>query len=149
MITNIGHVAFWVSDIEKSVAFYKDILGFREAFRLIKDDGQLGGVYLYIAKDQFIELFPAAAAPSVAAAQTAAPAPAPAPGYSHFCVQVSDAAAAQESVRAKGVSIDTERKTGLSKCRMFWIHDPDGNRIEVMELPPESMQAQATAKFAD
>ena len=32
---------------------------------------------------------------------------------------------------------------------MFWTHDPDGTRIEVMEMPPESMQAQAALRFAE
>jgi hypothetical protein len=30
---------------------------------------------------------------------------------------------------------------------MFWTHDPDGNRIEFMELTPESLQAQAITRL--
>jgi lactoylglutathione lyase len=30
---------------------------------------------------------------------------------------------------------------------MFWTHDPDGTQIEIMEMPPESMQAQADKKL--
>ena len=31
---------------------------------------------------------------------------------------------------------------------MFWTHDPDGNALEIMELPPDSLQAKANARFA-
>jgi lactoylglutathione lyase len=30
---------------------------------------------------------------------------------------------------------------------MFWTHDPDGTQIEVMEMPPESFQAQSDKRF--
>ena len=30
---------------------------------------------------------------------------------------------------------------------MFWTHDPDGTEIEIMEMPPESMQAQADSRL--
>lgn len=33
-------------------------------------------------------------------------------------------------------------------CLMFWTHDPDGTQIEVMEMPPESLQARADRRFA-
>jgi lactoylglutathione lyase len=32
---------------------------------------------------------------------------------------------------------------------MFWTHDPDGNQLEVMQLPPESLQAQANRRFEE
>ena len=31
---------------------------------------------------------------------------------------------------------------------MFWTHDPDGTQIEIMEMPPESLQAQADKKYS-
>ena len=43
--------------------------------------------------------------------------------------------------------MDTGLKTGKSKCIQFWTHDPDGNKIELMQLPPESLQAQANARL--
>jgi hypothetical protein len=41
-----------------------------------------------------------------------------------------------------------ELKTGYSKCIQFWTHDPDGNRIEFMERPPESLPIQAMKRLA-
>jgi hypothetical protein len=68
-------------------------------------------------------------------------------GYSHFCLQVDDAKKSLEELRARGAPIDVELKTGISKCVQFWTHDPDGNRFEFMELPPESSQHHANLRL--
>jgi hypothetical protein len=38
-ITGLSHVALWVSDLEKSRAFYKGYLGFEEPYSLGNPDG--------------------------------------------------------------------------------------------------------------
>ena len=53
-----------------------------------------------------------------------------------------------ETVRAKGGPLDSEIRRGLSRCLMFWTHDPDGTQIEIMEMPPESLQAQADKRLS-
>jgi lactoylglutathione lyase len=146
MVERIGHVAFYVTDIEASVEFYARVFGFREAFRMMRDDGSLGGVYINVSEYQFLELFQATS-PAVGNAAGTIGAAGGIPGYGHFCVQVSDLDAAYEKISAAGAPIDSGVRTGVSKCRMLWTHDPDGNKIEVMELPPESMQAQATERL--
>ncbi len=139
MITRIGHSAIRAKDIEKTAKFYSDILGFKEAFRIYGDDGAVSIVYLYIAEGQFIEIFPNGQGEYVYDPKAV--------GHTHMCYEVADAKAAIEEVRSKGVAIDTELKTGKSGALQFWIHDPDGNRIELMQLPPESLQAQANKRF--
>jgi lactoylglutathione lyase len=139
MITNLGHVAFWVKDLDRSLEFYTKVIGLKEAFRLYRDDGSLGGVYLYISPNNFIEIFPSTGdSPAHEQGKT---------GYSHFCLQVDDAKKSLEELRARGAPIDVELKTGISRCIQFWTHDPDGNRFEFMELPPESRQYQANLEF--
>ena len=146
MVKGIGHIAFYVNDIDASLEFYSKALGFQEAFRITRDDGSLGLVYLYIADSQFIELFQAKSpAPPNAAGVIGSTGEVR--GYGHFCIQVSCLEDALDKAGAAGAPIDVEIRTGMSKCRMFWTHDPDGNKIEVMELPPESMQAQATKRM--
>jgi lactoylglutathione lyase len=139
MVTNLGHVAFWVKDLDRSLEFYTKVVGLKEAFRLYRDDGSTGGVYLYISPNNFIEIFPSAG-DGPAREQGKA-------GYSHFCLQVDDAGKSLEELRTRGAPIDVELKTGISKCIQFWTHDPDGNRLEFMELPPESRQYQANLEF--
>lgn len=37
--------------------------------------------------------------------------------------------------------------TGLDRNRQAWIEDPDGNRIEFMEMAPDSLQAEAIRRL--
>ena len=54
----VAHIALFVSDIEKSRAFYKDFLGFSEPFKLDKPDGSLSLTFIKVNDRQYIELFP-------------------------------------------------------------------------------------------
>lgn len=56
-ISGIGHVAIKVRDVEKTLRFYRDSLGFREMLRLFHDDGSLFLVYLRITDTQYLEIF--------------------------------------------------------------------------------------------
>ncbi|MDR1904423.1 MAG: VOC family protein [Treponema sp.] len=143
MVTRIGHTAIRARDIEATARFYTEVLGFKEAFRMYsKEEGKLSTIYIYIAPYQFIEIFPGGTEEAVQDRQCAI-------GHSHICYEVDDLAAYQEEVRARGAPIDVELKTGFSKCLQFWTHDPDGNRMEFMQLPPESLQFQAVARIMD
>ena len=54
----IAHWALKVSDLDRSLAFYRDTLGFTEMMRLHHDNGDTWLVYLRITDTQFVELFP-------------------------------------------------------------------------------------------
>jgi lactoylglutathione lyase len=141
MITGIGHQAIRTRDIEEAVHFYREVLGMREAFRMYNLPGdKLSAVYLYAAPSQFLEIFPGGT--------ETAPEGNHIIGHSHICYEVDNAAAYLEEIRARGAPIDTELKRGYSRCLQFWTHDPDGNRIEFMELPPDSLQAEANRRIA-
>ncbi|NLM77691.1 MAG: VOC family protein [Ruminococcaceae bacterium] len=135
MITKIGHMALKVKDLEASCRFYMDVLGFQEAFKLYNDEGQVSICYLHIAAGQFIELFPNGQGTYAYAAEAVGP--------SHICYEVNDIEKALKHISEKGVPIDSPVKKGKSGCLQFWIKDPDGNRIELMELPVDSLQAKA------
>ena len=140
MIKGLGHVAIRARDILASAKFYTEVIGFREAFRMSSEEtGALKMIYIYIAPSQFIELFPDGDGECAGSSAI---------GVKHICIEVDNAAMSLEELRARGAPIDTELKTGLSKCIQFWTHDPDGNKIEFMELPPDSLQAQANRRLA-
>ncbi len=141
MFKRIGHTAIRAKNIEATVAFYRDILGMKEAFRMYNGPGgALSVVYVCAAPGQFIEIFPGGTEERLTSENTI--------GYSHLCIEVENAAKTLTELRAKGLPVDKELQTGLSKCKMFWTHDPDGNGIEFMELPPESLQAQAIERLS-
>ena len=141
MITRIGHTAIRTRDIEASARFYRETLGMKEAFRMQNPTGDnLGCIYMYVAPSQFIELFPDGVEEAPRSNKTI--------GHAHICFEVDNAAAFLEEIRGRGAPIDTELKRGYSRCIQFWTHDPDGNSIEIMELPPDSLQAQANERIA-
>ncbi len=138
-VSGLGHAAVRTRSISDSLRYYTGVLGLREAFRMYGGDGSLGTVYLYIAPGQFLELFSrgtreGADGPDVI-------------GICHLCLTTTDIRRSYEAVRDAGGPLDSELKRGKSMCRMFWTHDPDGTRIEIMETPPESLQAQADRRF--
>lgn len=129
-IVDLGHPAFACNDLDASLDFYEK-LGIRESFRLLHDDGSVMLVYLQIAGDRFIEIFPGGPAPGEAAEQQS---------FMHICLAVDDLERTVEDLRAKGVAIDIEPKMGLDFNMQAWIADPDGNKIELMQYSPESPQ---------
>ena len=137
MFKSIGHVAFNVRDMDAALAFYVEQLGFDEMFRLHKDDGSLSLLYLRITDSQFLELFPSSAEPAV-----------PDRNFSHLCLEVDDLDETLQELEARGVAIVSPRAQGKSGCWQAWIADPEGNRIELMELPPECMQRTSIENLA-
>ncbi|MES0165885.1 VOC family protein [Mesorhizobium sp. M0027] len=59
-ITGFGHAAIKVKDLDASLAFYRDKLGFPEMLRLHNKDGSTWLVYLRITEEVFLEIFPGA-----------------------------------------------------------------------------------------
>jgi len=140
MIKGIGHAAYVVSDMEKSVEFYCDVLGFVKLFELPHPADQAPWiVYLKVCDGQFLELFHNGQHRNEVGERTI--------GYSHLCLEVSDIHAIADRVKSKGLTLDVEPKQGLDKNYQCWVRDPDGNRIEFMQMHPESLQAQALRKL--
>lgn len=135
MILGIGHNAFRVRDLEKSLQFYCGTLGFKEAFRLTNEKGEVWIVYLKIADNQFLELFPGG--------ENTLQVPPNPIGYAHFCLLVDDMAATLEELAGRGLKIEGSPRKGQDGNWQYWITDPDGNRIELMQIMPDSPQANS------
>ncbi len=138
-ITSIGHVAIRVSDIDRSLAFYTGRLGFPEMLRLHRDDGALWLVYLRITDEQYLEIFPDAVGGR-------AP-PEEANGLNHLCLTVDDIEAVIASLAERGVPLLRPLKRGADGNRQAWIEDPDGNRIELMDMASDGLQARAIERL--
>lgn len=138
-LVGIGHVALKVSDVERSLAFYRDRLGFAEMMRLHRDDGSLWLVYLRVTDTQFVEIFPEGEGDRAPGRERTA--------INHFCLECNDLEATAAALRAAGLTLTVEPKMGADGNRQCWIDDPDGNRIEFMQMAPGSMQADAIRRM--
>ena len=133
-----NHVAFRVSDLDRSIAFYEGVLGFREAFRAERD-GKVALVYVQFGPDQFIELFPGGD-------EGRQPEPPDnGAGYRHFCLTVADLRATLAYLGTKGVPVG-EPFVGTSGALIFFIDDPDGHKIELAEMNAQTTSRQAQAR---
>jgi catechol 2,3-dioxygenase len=119
--THIGHVHLTVSDLDRSVAFYRDVLGFEITARYGPDAVFLsaGGYHHHIGLNTW--------------AGRGAPPPAPGTtGLYHFAILFPDRAAlaaAVQRVLAAGVPLEGASDHGVSEA--IYLRDPDGNGVEL------------------
>lgn len=140
-ITSIGHVAIKVTDLDRTLDYYVNKLGFPEMLRLHKDDGSVWLIYLRITDDQYLEVFPGAEndrAPGWNAN-----------GMNHLCLTVDDLDDTVARIKATGITLLNEIKKGADGNRQAWLEDPDGNRIELMEMAPDSLQFEAIRRLRE
>lgn len=137
MITGVAHIAFRVANMERSLAFYCGVLGLKELTRLNRDDGSLWLIYLNAGNGTIIELFPGGVATPPTDPQAL--------GYAHFSLGVDDMHETLAEMRARGLKEEGEPKRGADGNLGFWVTDPDGIRIELMEMSADSIQGRALA----
>ena len=135
MITGIAHAAVTVKDMPESVRFYTQALGCREAFVFQHPEtGEPWIVYLNVSPGQFIELFYGGTEEQ--------PWHDSLMGFNHLCLEVDDIYASVQKIRDAGYPIDIEPQQGLDHNWQAWTRDPNGIRIELMQIMPDSPQYQ-------
>ncbi len=134
----LSHVGIYPSDFEASLHWYTSVLGLKEAFRLYdkEDASRVNLIYLHLGPRTFIEIFNQ---PQRAIR-----------GAIHFSIEVENI---EESVAELLPRLPVESVknpqiiTGRDGSRIFNFFDPDGNRIELQQFPPESQQAKSLASL--
>lgn len=130
MIKGINHAGFKVVDMERSLDFYCNKLGFTKAFELNQSNGEPWIVYLKVADGNFIELFYGGVEGEKERER-------------HICFEVEDIQETANQLKKNGVHLEVDITQGKSLNYQFWIKDPDGNWLEFMEMNPESPQMKS------
>ncbi|WP_201837687.1 VOC family protein [Microvirga zambiensis] len=138
-VSSITHVAIRVKDVERTLDFYSGKLGMREMMRLDRD-GRLWLLYLRITDTQFLEVFPEGVGERASERDAV--------GFNHICLEVADIDVALRELEAAGVPLIRDRQMGADGNWQAWIEDPDGHRIELMQMMPDSLQAKAIVRMA-
>ena len=132
MIKSIAHLAFHVSDMKASLAFY-EAFGIKRIFSIANDKGEPWIEYLKVAEGQFMELFytkePFEALPMWKNKY-----------YAHLCLAVEDIDAVAKTIVDAGYKLVIPPNKGSDGNFQCWTHDPDGNAVEFMQIMPDSLQ---------
>ena len=131
MIMGIGHCAVTVKNMEESIKFYTEALGFEKVFEIANPaNGNPWIVYLNICKGQFIELFYDGTVDNPWRSELV--------GFNHLCFQVDDIHASAQKVKDAGYEIYDGPKMGCDNNWQAWVMDPNGIRVELMQIDPSS-----------
>jgi hypothetical protein len=127
-VVMMNHVGINVPNVAEAVTYYTQKMGYREAFRVNDQKGQPRLVYMQISKNTFLELQPATAERPA--------------GFTHYGLHVENAAQAVARFRKSGVMV-SDTNASDTKAILANITDPYMGRIELTELPPESLHYKA------
>jgi catechol 2,3-dioxygenase-like lactoylglutathione lyase family enzyme len=142
IVESLGHVGLDISDLQPALHFYVDQLGLKEAFRLSRPDGTPWLIYLRVADtNTFIELFPGRKKPS----------PTESSSSNHLGLFVKDLQATLHALKDRGYPLPDDAFQKAAKVQadntlLYFIKDPDGNKIELSQLRPDSLQITSRYK---
>jgi catechol 2,3-dioxygenase-like lactoylglutathione lyase family enzyme len=144
MISGVHHVGFSTPDIERLIAFYRDVVGFEVALRIehgtpsdqldrmVEMDGVTSRMALLRAGNVFLELI-----------QFNSPPGRPRPddwkiadhGIGHIGLLVDDIDAEYARLSAAGMHFHAPPVHNEGRpTAACWGRDPDGNRVEIIEV---------------
>lgn len=169
-LKGLTHVTFTCKDFPAMRSFYRDTLGLKELFVLPYNDAIIQGfvesgydvsgiksgdvwiVYLEVAPKQFVELFNL---PYNGKNDTRNQ------GFHHFCLRVENIVEAARELESKGVTLwngpawlgnpiegpypedpIAAGRQGQCGSLAFYIQDPEGNEIEIMQYTEDSLQVK-------
>jgi len=123
---DIGHVHLKVSDLDRAVGFYRDMLGFEETTRMGDQAAFLsaGGYHHHIGLNTW-------------ESKGGSPPPPGSTGLYHVAIRYPSRAALAKALKRlvdAGVPLSGASDHGVSEA--IYLHDPDGNGIELYRDRP-------------
>lgn len=117
-ISRLDHVAIVVTDVDRAIGFYRDVLCLPEIPRPPTFD--FPGAWFQVGPD-----------PTSQALHLLGMDESEGRGRRHFCLVVDDIGAAEAHIAGKGYEVLWHAKHKIPGIDRFFVYDPDGNRIEV------------------
>lgn len=126
MLKRLSHVCLGSTDLGRTVSFYRDLLGCEIAHEFRNPAGELYGVFLSCRNGTFLEFFnePSAKPPGGL--------------FRHVCFEVEDIERMADIARRHGLQPEV-RRGRTDRILQFFIHDPDGNMIELQQHDRQSV----------
>jgi catechol 2,3-dioxygenase-like lactoylglutathione lyase family enzyme len=145
-IKKITHCTFSCKNYDETVSFYRDTLELKQLFTMRNEDGTPWITYLKVTEKEFIELLNESYVGSNDFKNR---------GHHHVSLMVKDIQEAARTLEGKGVLLTAGPASEKNYYRIpfsqcwehgkcgsiaFWVHDPEGNEIEIMQYTGASLQ---------
>lgn len=118
----LGHVVFYVKDLERSLAFYRDLLGFREVGRIF--GGQVAALTSGRTHHELLLIQVGDAPPPPSGRRR---------GLYHIGIKIGDSLdelrTAKRELEETGIGISGMSDHTVSQS--LYLQDPDGNEVEL------------------
>jgi lactoylglutathione lyase len=123
-ILGVAHLAVWVSDLDRTRAFYRDLLGYHDASPVEGAAGSLAPASIRLNERQSVELYPGLQ-----------------PGSDrlhHFAFSVEEVEGMRSYLVAHGVAAPGPVTPDPFGRLRFRVEDPEGHAVEFVHAPPGS-----------
>jgi catechol 2,3-dioxygenase-like lactoylglutathione lyase family enzyme len=131
-ILGIAHMAFYVSNLPRTLAYYKDFLGFAEPYDLKNADGTVSIAFIKINDYQHLELFNE---------------PPRGDGMlNHIAFYTDNAEQLRRYLISRGIHAPAKVGKGRTGDKNFTVKDPDGHTVEFVEYQPDGWAMKGKGK---
>jgi catechol 2,3-dioxygenase-like lactoylglutathione lyase family enzyme/uncharacterized glyoxalase superfamily protein PhnB len=125
-------MTFQSSDVEKALAYYRNLHGYEEQLCLKGPDGRISRAFVMIDDVQWVELQPERAPKTDRLIQ--------------FGFQVEDAEAMRQYLASAGVAVPGSVSRSVLGNQGFLVKDPDGHALEFVQNPGDGWPARAAGR---
>jgi predicted enzyme related to lactoylglutathione lyase len=132
-VLGVNHVGINVADFDAAMKFYTEQMGFKKAFVVNDKDGRPTQGYIHVSRNTFLEIRPAGPNQPVGA-------------ITHVGIEVENIKAVLARLAKNGVKVE-EPRPGINFATIANATSPDGTRMELSELGPESLQRKAINSY--
>ncbi len=132
-IIGLSHIALYVHDMDKTLAFYEKFLGFEQPYSLTNRDGTVHLTWIKINDRQTIELFPEKEANG--------------DRLYHVALETDDAIGMRDYLAAHDVPVPDKVGKGKIGNLNYFIRDPDGHIVEIVQYAPDGWTMLTRGKF--